>query len=131
MKKIFFFALTLFILSCNEEELNVDFLIKNGTVYNGIDTLPSHFSIGIKDDKIVYIGEEKNLTIHAVKTIDANGLIVCPGFIDPHTHSDRELKLPDKSHNLPFLMQGITTVVAGNDLRHPPPRPRWYGQLRP
>lgn len=115
MKKIIFFAVALFFLSCNHEELTVDLLIKNGTVYNGIDTLPNHFSIGIKDDRIVYIGDEKKLTIVAGKTIDANGLIVCPGFIDPHTHSDRELKLPEKSHNLPFLMQGITTVVAGND----------------
>jgi len=50
-------------------------LIKNGTVYNGIDTLPNYFSIGIKDDKIVYIGDEKNLAIHAVKTIDASSAI--------------------------------------------------------
>ncbi|MFK7774631.1 MAG: amidohydrolase family protein, partial [Saprospiraceae bacterium] len=107
--------LILFFISCQNKELHVDLLIKNGIVYNGIDTLPNHFSIAIKDDKIVYIGDEKNLTIHTVKTIDANGLIVCPGFIDPHTHSDRELKLPERSHNLPFLMQGITTVVAGND----------------
>lgn len=108
-------ALILFLFSCQKKEIDVDVLIKNGTVYNGIDTLPNHFSIGIKEDKIVYIGDENNLTIVAGKTIDANGLIVCPGFIDPHTHSDRELKFPKKSHNLPFLMQGVTTVVAGND----------------
>jgi len=88
MKKlslITFLPLFLFFASCQKKELNVDFLIKNGTVYNGVDSLPNHFSIGIKDDKIVYIGDDKNLIIHAVKTIDATGLFYSPG-----SYSDTE-----------------------------------------
>lgn len=101
--------------SCQQEELALDILIQNGTVYNGIDSNSSKVSIGIVADKIVFIGKEKGKSIQAKKTIDASDLIVCPGFIDPHTHADRELREPKKSHNTPFLMQGITTVVVGSD----------------
>ena len=41
--------------------------------------------------------------------------MVSPGFIDPHTHADRDLINPENAHNKPFLFQGITTVVVGND----------------
>lgn len=105
--------LTLF-SSC-KKDLHVDILIKNGIVYDGMDSIPSNSSIGIKGDKIVFIGDDNLITIKANKIIDANGMIVCPGFIDPHTHADSDLINPETSNNLPFLMQGITTVVVGND----------------
>ncbi|MEM9143614.1 MAG: amidohydrolase family protein, partial [Bacteroidota bacterium] len=50
-----------------------------------------------------------------VKTIDATGLLVTPGFIDPHTHADRDLVNPETADNLAFLMQGVTTTIVGND----------------
>ena len=100
--------------SC-KKEIHVDILIRNGTVYNGVDSIPSKVSIGIKDDKIVYMGSENDVSVNAAKIIDAQNLIVSPGFIDPHTHADRDLIHPKTSNNLPFLMQGITTTVVGND----------------
>ncbi len=103
------------IFSCSKKNIDADILIKNGTVYNGTDLLPSHISIAIKDDIIVFIGDENSVSINALKTIDATGLIVSPGFIDPHTHSDEDLADPKQSHNKPFLFQGVTTVVVGND----------------
>ncbi len=118
MKRLSYLLLSLFLLSifsCKKKEMQVDILIKNGLVYNGKTTEPNKASIAIKGDRIVFIGVEKGIVIKATKTIDADGLIVCPGFIDPHTHADRELRKPDKSHNLPFLMQGVTTVIVGND----------------
>jgi N-acyl-D-amino-acid deacylase len=108
---IFFIIL----ISCSKESIEVDILILNGTVFNGIDSIPSKVSIGIKNDKIVFIGDEKTVQISTIKTIDATGLIVCPGFIDPHTHADRDLNTKEASNNLPFMFQGITTVVVGND----------------
>jgi len=107
---IFFLSL----VSCNEE-LAVDILIVNGNVYNGIDYEASKSAIGIKDNKIIYVGSENSKKIKAIRTIDATGLVVSPGFIDPHTHADRDLKEPTSSHNKPFLFQGVTTVVVGND----------------
>ena len=101
--------------SCGKKTIDADIIITNGTVYNGVDKLPTNSSIAIKGSKIVFIGNDKSVTINAKKSIDAKGMIVSPGFIDPHTHADRELKLADKSHNKPFLFQGITTVIVGND----------------
>ena len=101
--------------SCQKNKIDADILIKNGTVYNGIDTISSKLTIAIKDDKIVYVGDKNEVYFTTKKTIDANGLIVSPGFIDPHTHADRDLINPKKSHNKPFLFQGVTTVIVGND----------------
>lgn len=100
--------------SC-KKEIRADTLIRNGLIYNGIDTIPSNLSVVIKHDKIIYIGNETAVELTAEKIIDATGLIVSPGFIDPHTHADRDLVVPERAHNLPFLMQGITTVITGND----------------
>ncbi len=112
---LFLFLLTISLFSCKDGAIQADILIKNGMVYNGVDTLPQSVSIAIQDNKIVFVGEEKENTIKATKTLDAKGMIVCPGFIDPHTHADRDLVDPKTSHNTPFLMQGITTVIVGND----------------
>ncbi len=101
--------------SCKKNRIEVDILIKNGIVYTGVDTVPSITSIGIKKDKIIYVGNGEGIDFSADRIIDAEGLIVSPGFIDPHTHADRDLKSPEESHNKPFLFQGVTTVVVGND----------------
>ena len=108
-------TVTLFLCSCAKQEIDADILIINGSVYNGIDSISTNESIAIAGDKIVYVGNPDKVKITAEKIIDASGLIVSPGFIDPHTHADRELKDSVQSHNKPFLFQGITTVVAGND----------------
>jgi N-acyl-D-aspartate/D-glutamate deacylase len=101
--------------SCDKEVMEVDILIKNGSVYSGIDTIPSNHVVAIKNERIVFVGDENTFRFHSKRTIEAKGLIVCPGFIDPHTHADRDLIDPKKSHNKPFLFQGVTTVVVGND----------------
>ena len=101
--------------SCKKNQIDADILILNGTVYNGVDTISNELSIAVKNDKIVFIGDTDEVIIKAKETIDAKGLIVCPGFIDPHTHADRDLINPKRSHNKPFLFQGVTTVVVGND----------------
>lgn len=113
-KNIVIYLLIGLVFSC-AKNIEADILIVNGTVYNGKDTIPNNNAIAIKDDKIIFIGDKTSVSIIANKTIDASGLIVSPGFIDPHTHADRELKDSTKSHNKPFLFQGITTVVTGND----------------
>jgi len=112
-----FLVLFLFvILSCaSKKKVEADLIIKNGIVYNGYDTIPEKVSIAIKGDKIIFIGNEKWVRLKSDKTIDANGLLVCPGFIDPHTHADKDLIKKSTSPNLPFLMQGVTTVIVGND----------------
>ena len=112
---VIFCLVIILIFSCSKEKIEADILITNGIVYNGTDKTPSSVSMAIKDDRIIFIGDFSSVNILAKKTIDAKGLIVSPGFIDPHTHADRDLQKPEKAHNNPFLFQGITTVIVGND----------------
>src|SRR5207248_469426 len=53
--------------------------------------------------------------VTASRTIDATGLIVAPGFIDPHTHTLGDLTNDQSKSNQAYLMQGVTTVITGND----------------
>lgn len=92
----------------------VDLLIVNGTVYSGEQIRAQQVDVAICGKVICEIGKNLNRTA-AKKVIDANNLVVSPGFIDPHTHSLAELESIDKNHNLNYLTQGVTTVVNGND----------------
>lgn len=91
-----------------------DLLLRGGTVYTG--SAESFVGdVAVRGDRIIYVG--KASPIDAKRTIDATGLIVAPGFIDPHTHIDGMLNADDPVSRLvlPFLMQGVTTAFIGND----------------
>jgi N-acyl-D-amino-acid deacylase len=92
----------------------VDLLIKGGTVYTGSNA-PFTGDVAISGDHIVAVGA--HLTVHATRTIDAHGMVVAPGFIDPHTHMGGDLASADPQRRLipMFLMQGVTTAFIGND----------------
>ena len=93
---------------------DADLLIKGGTVYTG-DAAPFTGDVAVKGDRIVAVGP--HLEVTAARTIDAGGMIVAPGFIDPHTHAGDWLASPDpKTRLIPaFLLQGVTTAFIGND----------------
>ena len=61
------------------------------------------------------MGDAAARGITATRTIDARGLVVAPGFIDPHTHAAGDLSSPQRKGNVNYLMQGVTTVVTNND----------------
>jgi len=97
------------------DELKLDLLIQGGTVINGSGFAPIKADIGIRGDRIVFIGQVAKLKVIAAKTINAVGMIVAPGFVDPHTHALEDLSNPKLSGNENYLMQGVTTIVTGND----------------
>jgi N-acyl-D-aspartate/D-glutamate deacylase len=66
----------------------LDTVIRGGTVVDGSGKPRFSSDIGIKDGRIVEIGK---VTTAAKRTIDADGLIVSPGFIDGHTHMDAQI----------------------------------------
>lgn len=87
-----------------------DLLIKNGYIVDGSGTAPYYADVAISGNKIAAIGE--NLTGDCERVIDAEGMIVCPGFIDNHTHGDLNVLIDPHAKN--ELLQGITTEVGGN-----------------
>ena len=97
-----------------------DVLITGGTVYDGTGAPGRTTDLGIRGDRIVFVGKAAARAT-ATQRIDAKGLIVSPGFIDPHTHAYEGLPRLNatRRQNASSLMQGITTVVLGADGRGP------------
>ena len=91
-----------------------DLLIRGGTVYTGSEA-PFVGDVAVTGDHIGGVG--RHLTARARRVIDAKGMIVAPGFIDPHTHVGDDLASNDARQRLvpAFLMQGVTTAFIGND----------------
>ena len=71
-----------------EEILGYDVLIKNGTLIDGTGNPRRSGNVAISDGQIVAVGDIDGL---ATRVIDADGAIVAPGFIDPHTHYDAQI----------------------------------------
>jgi len=89
-----------------------DILIKGAKIMDGTGNPWFYGDIAIKGETIAAIGNLSQET--AKKTIDAQGLVVAPGFIDMHNHSDYSLGQASSNANLNYLTQGVTTVVTGN-----------------
>jgi N-acyl-D-aspartate/D-glutamate deacylase len=86
-----------------------DLVIRNGTLVDGSGGPPRHADIGITGDRIVEVGDD---VTRGRRELDAEGLLVTPGFVDPHTHYDGQATwdplLAPSSHH------GVTTVAMGN-----------------
>jgi len=86
-----------------------DLIIKNGTIYDGTGDKPFIADIAIKGRKIEAIGELDEVS---KQTINAEGKIVAPGFVDIHTHYDGQVTWDP--YLRPSTYHGVTTVVMGN-----------------
>ena len=106
---------SILLTNCQPKKLKVDILIVNGTILDGSGQEGYAADIGIISDTIAFIGNANDSDLQTIETIDASGYIVAPGFIDPHTHTMSDLPHPERSANLNYLMQGVTTVITGND----------------
>jgi len=93
----------------------VDVLIAGGTLYDGSGAPGRRADVAMRGDRIVFVGDAGGAGIVARRTIDATGLVVAPGFIDPHTHTQADLSGERGRANLAYLMQGVTTVATNND----------------
>jgi N-acyl-D-aspartate/D-glutamate deacylase len=89
--------------------MSLDLLIRNGTIVDGSGAARYRGDVGIAGDRIVEIGRIRSV---AERTIDADGLIVAPGFIDGHTHMDAQVAW-DRLGSC-SCWHGVTTVIMGN-----------------
>src|SRR5262245_59741963 len=89
-----------------------DFLLKGGTIIDGTGGQPIEGDVAIADGKIIAVGDAKDVT--ADETIDCAGLVIAPGFIDLHNHSDDSILKEKNRSCLCYLQQGCTTLVTGN-----------------
>jgi len=87
-----------------------DLLVKNGLVVDGTGNPWFRADVGIEDGKIADIGALPSAETKEV--LDAKGLVVAPGFIDMHTHSELSLLINPRAEST--IRQGITTEVVGN-----------------
>src|SRR3989440_2455535 len=93
----------------------LDILIVHGKVVDGSGRKARRADVGIRGDRIVFVGDAIKQHMAAKRTIDAAGMIVAPGLIDPHTHTLGDLSDENRKSNLAYLVQGVTTVITGND----------------
>ncbi|MGH8733905.1 MAG: amidohydrolase family protein, partial [Burkholderiales bacterium] len=86
-----------------------DLKIAGGEIVDGTGAARYRGDVGIKDGKVVALGHAPD---KALRTIDAGGQVVAPGFVDIHTHYDGQATWD--SHLQPSSWHGVTTAVMGN-----------------
>lgn len=95
-----------------EELAMFDLVIRNGLVVDGTGAEPVVADVAINGDRIVAIGPPGEVLGGATREIDADGLVVTPGFVDIHTHFDGQATWDEFLE--PATPHGVTTVVFGN-----------------
>lgn len=88
---------------------NFDILLRGGRLLDGSGAAARPAAVGLRGDRIAAVGDLAAAT--AAQVIDVSGLMVCPGFIDTHSHSDAYLLVaPDAPSK---IRQGVTTEIVG------------------
>ena len=88
----------------------LDAKIVGGVVHDGMGSDPVIADVGIAGDRICAIGDLRDA--EAAETLDATDCLVCPGFIDAHSHSDTFILLEPTAPSK--IYQGVTTEICGN-----------------
>jgi predicted amidohydrolase YtcJ len=95
-----------------QEPVTADYVIRGGLVIDGSGAPGRKADLAIRRDRIVAVGEFA--VDPKARVIDAEGKVVCPGFIDLHSHSDGPILAAKTRANRNYQAQGVTTVVTGN-----------------
>ncbi|MHB1562449.1 MAG: N-acyl-D-amino-acid deacylase family protein, partial [Isosphaeraceae bacterium] len=92
--------------------VEADVILKGGTLIDGTGAPSRPADVAIRGDRIVAVGTFK--AIREARVVDVAGLVIAPGFIDLHTHSDEGITRSSTRLNANYLAQGVTTIVTGN-----------------
>jgi N-acyl-D-aspartate/D-glutamate deacylase len=108
--------------------MTLDLLVRGGTVVDGTGAPPRTADVAIADGRIVAVGRIGDA---AARTIDADGCVVTPGFVDVHTHYEAQLQWDPTASSASW--HGVTTVLAANcGFSLAPARPddvEWLAQM--
>lgn len=96
------------------ETVQADYVLRGGEIHDGGEGAAFVGDVAIKGDRIVAVQKGTLENVSGAKVIDAAGLVVAPGFIDLHSHSDDPILEAKTRLNANFLTQGCTSVVTGN-----------------
>ena len=92
--------------------ISVEILLRGGTVIDGTGGASRKGDVAIKNGKILLPTPDQR--VEPAWELDCSGLIICPGFIDLHNHSDGEIEENATRSAMNYVMQGCTTLVTGN-----------------
>jgi N-acyl-D-aspartate/D-glutamate deacylase len=109
------------------DPIAADIVLRGGTVYDGSGAEPILGDVAILGDRIVAVGQFE--VAGSPRLIDCKGLVIAPGFIDLHSHSDSGIVQPKTRQNANFLMQGVTTIVTGNCGSGPTDVAKYFKQI--
>jgi N-acyl-D-aspartate/D-glutamate deacylase len=104
------------LLSARSQTPQFDLLIRNGRIVDGTGNPAFLGDVAMRDGRITALGRLTNAT--AARTIDANGFVVAPGFIDIHNHSDDTILEDGDAQS--FIRQGVTSMIFGEGLSAAP-----------
>ncbi len=110
-------TLLLGLMSAASLAQDYDLIIRDGRVVDGSGNPWYYADVAVEGDRIVRIGDLAGVS--AEREIEASGLVVAPGFIDPHTHALRGIFDVPTAESA--LLQGVTTLTEGNDGSSPYP----------
>src|SRR5690606_17619719 len=105
-----FLLLMLILLPCLGEAQTYDLILKGGRIVDGTGNAWFYGDVAVTDGKIARVGKLENAK--AERVLDVKGMVVAPGFIDVHTHLERnDVQTPTADN---FIFDGVTSVVTGN-----------------
>lgn len=118
-------TLTCAVLSVTACQPDFDLIVEGGTVLDGTGAPGVIADVGVRDGLVAEIGDLTDRS--AAERVDVDGDVVAPGFIDPHTHSRGAIfEIPTADN---FVLQGVTTLVEGNDGSSPLDLSSWFDSL--
>jgi N-acyl-D-aspartate/D-glutamate deacylase len=106
------YPLLVCLLLPHEPAVEADVVLRGATLYDGSGAAGVVGDLAVRGERIVAVG--RFTVAGSPRVIEAKGLMIAPGFIDLHTHSDYPLMRKGTNANRCYLYQGVTTVVTGN-----------------